>query len=567
MGIRARHNWLKPAAVMLALLLPGGCISLTFAKPFSLDVPSEALRPIAAPETALTALALPEAAPAPTLAAPPAPATRTDVQGAGDGSMKVERVVVTGGKDIPRRAPDFSPEQTASMICMAQTIGFNIDNALEAHQATLDSRRARTALESGDISLKEADRIELKRQAAVRAYLMPLPILSAFIKTTEKKSELPPPRAGEVVLENVDLFTFKENGRPAMAVSGEVRNLGKAEVEMPPLTLQAIDQWGFVLAGQTSLLPIVALGPGEAQTFEVRFFNPPETTVEVYAHFAPPFAFRSRRDCDFFDPATFKATSTFDRESTALAETRMDRLKDGSLRTYRLASADGDKSEYRPGELNLLTQYYRRESSRAWRCRDAREPGCAGAAQRLYWRDMFAMSEAIDEAWIAMSAADETRARLAQAKAGVAEAQAADAAQAVALQRFRDMGEAALARAGGSAPDVAVKLTASTFSRDKKGTYLEIAGRVTNTGGAPRTVTALMLALVDRLELPLSSLAIPVEMLLAPGEGADFSRKLPVMQARRSDQALKEMEPTETVMGRVPPDEIPWEVRVGAMGR
>jgi multidrug efflux pump subunit AcrA (membrane-fusion protein) len=177
------------------------------------------------------------------------------------------------------------------------------------------------------------------------------------------------------------------------------------------------------------------------------------------------------------------------------------------------------------------------------------------------------MSEAIDEAWITMSAADETRARLAQDKASVAEAAAADAAKTAALQRFRDMGEAALARAGASAPDVAVRLNGSTFSRDKKGAYLEIAGRVTNTGDTPRTVTALMLALVDRLDLPLSSLAIPVEILLAPGEGADFSRKLPVMQARRSDQALKEMEPTETVMGRVPPDEIPWEVRVGAMGR
>ena len=52
-----------------------------------------------------------------------APLERTEVRGAGDGSMKLDRVVVTGSKDIPHRAPDFSSEQAAAMLCAAHKGG------------------------------------------------------------------------------------------------------------------------------------------------------------------------------------------------------------------------------------------------------------------------------------------------------------------------------------------------------------------------------------------------------------------------------------------------------------
>jgi hypothetical protein len=572
---RARQYFGVAAATLMTLLL-SGCISFRFAKPFSLDVPAEGLRTIPAPESLLTSLPDPQPSEASAevdaraaFTAAKAHPERTDMRGAGDGSMKVERVVVTGGKDIPHRAPDFSPEQTASMICMAQKVGFNVENALRAHQATLASDAARRALDAGTISLKDADKAELKRQAALQTALMPLPIISLFANPIERKKDLPPPRLGDLTLEDVDLFTFKENGKEVMAVSGVVRNSGRTSAELPPLTLEAIDQWGFVLAGETSLLPVAHLPAGEAQPFEVRFRNPPANTQEVVAHFAPPFSYRSPRDCDFFDPASFNPTDAFDRRETQEDETIIDRLKDGSLRTYRLASTDGVTGDYQAGELNLLTRYFQRESARAWRCRDALEPGCAGAEQRLHWRDMFEIADASDEAWMALRASEETRAR----QTSSAEISAADEARAAAMKRLHDMGDAALARAGGSAPDVSVDLTASTFSRDKTGMHIDIAGRVTNTGAETRTVTALMLALVDRLELPLSSVALPVDLRLAAGASMDFIRRIPVMQRRGDNMGAPAAaaggpsEPAAVYLGRVPPDDIAWQIRVGAMGR
>ncbi len=49
---------------------------------------------------------------------------RTDVQGQGDGSMKLDRVVVTGLRPIPHRAPDYSPEQVAAMVCITARFGY-----------------------------------------------------------------------------------------------------------------------------------------------------------------------------------------------------------------------------------------------------------------------------------------------------------------------------------------------------------------------------------------------------------------------------------------------------------
>lgn len=520
-----------------------GCFALPKPKPFVRPVAAEPLRAIALPEVDVPLMALPAARPA------PAP-QRSDVAGKDDGSMKTDRVIVTA-RDIPHRAPDYSPEQTASFVCRAEKDGFNLNNARRAHEATVFAKEMRAKVDAGLVTLKAANDAELKRQEAIRGYTMPVPLLGLMIGGGEKKSELPPPRSGDLVIENPDLFTFTENGKPVMAVSGTIRNVGSVAAELPPLTLQAIDQWDFVLAGQSSLLPFESVAPGEAKEFEMRFLNPPEYTAEVYVHFAPPFIYRNRRDCDFFDPSTFDA----DRKADALVQTP--------------AAAVAPADSYAASELNTLTQYYRREAATAWRCRDASRRGCFWAVHSLRWRDMFAMSEAIDEAWIALRAAEETRGRQAKGEASDAEAAKAEEAREAMVARFRAMGERALARAGGSVADVVVDLSASNYGRDEQGLFVTFAGVLRNTGAVERRVDALMVAFVDRFELPLSSVAVTFPRVLKPGESVAFSERIMARQNAGLGNADTELAPgmTAPVLARVPPGDIRWEVRVGAMGR
>lgn len=548
------------------MALPG-CIVIPKPKPFERPIEAQQLRQIA-PPTAVAA-AQPQPAPndTPTVTPPPPnppsttpepPPARTDIKGEGDGSMKLDRVTITA-KDIPHRAPNYSPEQMASMVCAAQKSGFNLDGARKAHAATVAAKEMRERLAAGTATLKQSDQAELARQDAVRNFSAPGPLVGLIVALAggnRKKDDLPKPRFEDVVIENPDLFTFKENGKEVMAVSGVIRNTGKARVQLPPLTLEAIDEWDFVLAGQSALLPFEYIEPGESRTFELRYLNPPEYTAEVYVHFAPPFAYRGRRDCDFFDPSTFDANDSLD------AVTARPR---GSPRSQVTSDAPG----YTAAELNILTQYYRRESATVWRCRDADKRGCYWAAHALPWRDMFTMAEAIDEAWIALRAAEESARRLAAGTGTQAEADKAELARNVAIRKFSDMGDRALARAGGSVKDVVVDLASSNFGRDKKGLFVEFSGTLRNTGTEPRTIDALMVAFVDRFELPLSSVAVDFPKVLAPGESAPFSQRIDARQNNGPNSIDIEFGPgtKAQALARVPPQEIPWKVRVGAMGK
>lgn len=554
---RFRHFILTAAAFTLA-----GCLVIPKPKPFAQSVAARQMEgveaaidapPAASPAgTAVVSAATPSPAPAEAAAATSTPA-RTDIKGAGDGSMKLDRVVITA-EDVPHRAPDFSSEQAAAMLCAATKGGFGEDNARRMHEATVKAEQARKDYDARRISLKEMNRLELKRQDAVRAYLMPVPLLGMVVDFSEKKSDMPPPVFRSAVLENTDLFSFTENGREVIAVSGVARNTGAERVELPPLTLRAIDKWGFSLAGQSSLLPFAALAPGEAKAFEVRFLNPPANTAEVYLHFAPPFMYRSRRDCEFFDPRTFDPMAKLDAAPAAASP----------------APQSGGSTDYTASELNQLTLFYRRESEIAWRCQNGVSAGCVvgSGAQRLHWRDMYVMSEAIDEAWVAVRAAEESRRRMAEGKGSQAEADAAELARQRAVARFKGLGERALARAGGSAKDVEVAMRTSTYGRDEDGLYVEIGGTMRNTSGAERKVDSLMVAFVDRLELPLSSVAVEAGVVLAPGETKEFSHRLQASTGRERGGRMTIGERRRDVApARIPPRSVPWEVRVGAMTR
>jgi hypothetical protein len=60
---------------------------------------------------------------------------------------------------------------------------------------------------------------------------------------------------------------------------------------------------------------------------------------------------------------------------------------------------------------------------------------------------------------------------------------------------------------------------------------------------------------------------------LAAGASMDFIRRIPVMQRRGDNMGAPAAaaggpsEPAAVYLGRVPPDDIAWQIRVGAMGR
>jgi hypothetical protein len=523
-----------------------------------LSVGSSALgEPVAASEV----LAEPVAAQAPTVEPP-----RTDVHGQGDGSMKVERVTVTGSmKPIPHTAPNLSREQTASMVCRAARFGGRwLDRTKLAYRRTLDAYDMRQAYEAGAATLAQSNNAELKRQEAVNA-AVGSGFFFGLVGGNVKKTGLPKPVSGSLVLENVDLFTFSENGKDVMAVSGVVRNTGVSESQVPPLTLQAIDQWDFVLAGQSSLLPFITLAPGTSKSFEVRFLNPPDTTDEVYVHFAPPFNFRARRDCEALDPSSIDA-----------------------------AMSDPEPSDqptgptHSPGELNALSLTYRREAEAAWECRDGRntplpsnlksglniaasgggerrglsvsfgqpnmEEKCKPYEGRLRWRDLFQMAEAADEAWSAAVALESGEKRLAAGSGSAEEVRAAQRAEAEAAERLRSLAQAGLERIGAPAPEVVVELDTSTFAHEKaEGRWLDIAGRIINTGALERQVDALMLAIVDRLGFPITSISLDKGLRLKPGETVTFKDKIVL-----SNDSVRRFRQT---------DAPNWQVRVGAIGK
>jgi hypothetical protein len=517
-------------------------------------------------------------------AAEPEP-VRTDIRGQGDGAMTDERVVVFARKEVPHRVPNYSREQVAAMVCARRISGSEgrIKAAQRAYNATLAAYDIQNAFAAGQRTAKEADAAERKRQDAVSAMTGNNMLFNMFGGRT-KKGDLPKPEVDGLLLENVDLYTFNENGRPVMAVSGVVRNTTDKRAEPPPVTLAAIDQWEFILAGQTSLLPFEGLEPGEAKPFELRFHNPPDTTYEVYVHFAPPFEYRMRRECDIADLASYEPAAA-PRSATA--------------------AAAATSPAHTASELNLLTRVYRGEAESAWNLRACGKPGedpsdtpnqprrafeigpggggerrslsisinlgrfnaeglCSAWSRRLPWRESFALAEATDEAWGAKLAAEELTRRLGAGLATEAEANTAVEAARRAYETFRALGARTLARAGGSVQDVEVAIASSTFGYDQMskafdgadisriGFYVDVSGSVRNTAEAPRQVGALMLALVDRLEQPLLTFRLDEQVTLGPGETREFRHRVyfndPV---RRGDSK----------------DAPPWQVRIGAVAR
>ncbi|HVY87824.1 MAG TPA: hypothetical protein VG942_03100, partial [Hyphomonadaceae bacterium] len=87
-------------AAVAMLALPG-CIIIAKPKPFTVNVAAREMDKVGSPPTALATVSAQVASPEPRSAAnpPPAPApepARTDVKGKDDGSMKLDRVFISG---------------------------------------------------------------------------------------------------------------------------------------------------------------------------------------------------------------------------------------------------------------------------------------------------------------------------------------------------------------------------------------------------------------------------------------------------------------------------------------
>lgn len=582
-GLRWSIRW---GVCGLGLLTVSGCFSFD-AKQFEVAINGGQLRVEAAlPPTAMipapvaaapAAAQGPEATTADTTMLSVSASDKADADGteaasvstaAEAGAPAADRIIVTASGRSTRRVPDYGPDETASLICVMQKIGFDDANARRAHQATLAARDIREAFEKGRVTAAEAEEAERRRQDAVQSALSPVPFVDLIFSPVVRRKDLPAPTYKSVSLEQGGLSTLRENGRDTAIVYGLARNTGRTAVELPPVTLEALDGWEFVLSGQSSLLPFTSLAPGETKAFEMRMLDPPENTAEVYVHFAPPFRYRWRRDCDFFGAGL--SASEEGLKAIAASEGRsLWGILDETLDAYKPATAPAtsdvsDPSAYSAAELNTLTRFFRREAAWAWECSQSDRRECAGAADRLHWRDVFAIAEATDEAWVAVDALEGMRRRASSSPVTDADMAAAERAGQDAARMLASLGAAALRRAGTSVDDVVVELTTSFLKLDGTGLYLDIAGRITNAGASDRQVDALLVALVDRFGLPLSSVTVAAGAHLTPGQVQDFAQRIPMTRIG-SRPALSRQ--TAGVLGRVPPEEIPWEVRVGAMGR
>jgi predicted Zn finger-like uncharacterized protein len=81
-----------------------------------------------------------------------------------------------------------------------------------------------------------------------------------------------------LVIEEQVAAPIDENGRPAIRVTGAVRNVTRAPVRPPPLRVNLVDKTDTALVSRTLDLGGTALEAGRARPFSVTFYDPPAST-------------------------------------------------------------------------------------------------------------------------------------------------------------------------------------------------------------------------------------------------------------------------------------------------
>ena len=81
-----------------------------------------------------------------------------------------------------------------------------------------------------------------------------------------------------LVIENQTARRTDDMGRPAVRVTGAIRNVTDEAVRPPPLRVDLVDKADEPLVSRTLDLGGTALAPGRARPFAVTFYDPPAST-------------------------------------------------------------------------------------------------------------------------------------------------------------------------------------------------------------------------------------------------------------------------------------------------
>lgn len=402
---------------------------------------------------------------------------------------------------VGRGAANYSPEQTASFLCVAEDFPLNFLTSLpaqRAHEATLKAREVRIRAFRGEATAKEMEEAELERQEAVRRGT-----------NGAQRPQDYPLRKG-LSIEDVLTRRVLENGRSVLMVTGTVRNTTEAEVELPPMTVQAVDGRNFVLASQTSQLEAVTIGPSATIPFAFRFKNPPQYTVSVTPHFAPPFGVRNFRGCDFFDPLTFDPGKERVRRERA------------AVTPVAVPSVGVGAPAYTAKELAAMVRRARFDAENAF----SNAANARSCAPMPPWRALMVMADGMEEAWIATNAAEEVRRDAARGVFLPNEVEDAELARQAAVRAF--MAARPAPRVPTPSDHQGLSVGRLTLSGDGE---TVVRGTVTNAGKERADMPPLLLTLVDKHGFVLTETVNRRGGRIRPGRGEDFSIEVAVPAA------------------------------------
>jgi len=77
-----------------------------------------------------------------------------------------------------------------------------------------------------------------------------------------------------------------EGAQSVLQVTGEVVNLGKAPLAVPPVSVALLDGAQHELSQEMTAATAMELAPGATATFDLRIANPPAEAVQVAVKFA-----------------------------------------------------------------------------------------------------------------------------------------------------------------------------------------------------------------------------------------------------------------------------------------
>lgn len=95
-----------------------------------------------------------------------------------------------------------------------------------------------------------------------------------------------PVNASGLTIENLRTQTGLQDGRPALVVSGVMRNIRAKPVPVPPLSIELLDKDGKVLVTRIERVGDQVVPPGQSRSFAVSLVDPPSAASDLGVTFA-----------------------------------------------------------------------------------------------------------------------------------------------------------------------------------------------------------------------------------------------------------------------------------------